>query len=199
MPPANVGRLILVRHGESEGNRDRTFTRTPEVPLTETGHRQARAAGELIRRDFAAARVVASPFRRAQQTAAAIAAVLGLDVDTEPDLRERDFGVYVGRPYDSVLADPAFDPARRWEWRPDEGESLTEVYDRVVPAIERVAAQGAGRDVVVVSHGGVMLALSAFFARSWEGLSVARNCGILVVEHEDGKYGPLRTIEDEYV
>jgi len=190
MQSSETGRLILVRHGESEGNRDRRFTLTPHVPLTDLGREQARSTGARIARDFRPARVVASPFLRAQQTAELIAAALGLGVETEPALHERDFGVYVGKPYESVLADPTFDPNRRWEWRPENGESLQEVYNRVVPATERIARDNPGSDVVVVSHGGVMLALTAFFAGTWEGAAVAQNCGIIVVAHTGGSYGP---------
>ena len=52
-----MARLVLVRHGESEGNRDRLFTRTPAVPLTELGREQAQRAGEVIRDRFAPTRL----------------------------------------------------------------------------------------------------------------------------------------------
>jgi len=189
------GRLILVRHGESEGNRDRTFTLTPEVPLTELGHEQAHATGQHIRTHFRPARIVASPFRRAQQTAERIARHIDLPVETEPDIRERDFGVFVGKPYESVFAEPGFNSARRWEWRPDGGESLLEVQARTVPAVVRIAAENPGIDVVVVSHGGVMMTLSAHFAGTWEGVVVPRNCGIIVVEHGAGAFGPPQVFD----
>lgn len=196
MSTATSGRLILVRHGESEGNRTRTFTATPEVPLTPLGEEQARAAGDRIRAAFRPGRVVASPFRRAQQTAALIAAPLGLAVETEPDLRERDFGAFAGRPYESVFRDPTFDPARRWEWRPAGGETLAEVRDRVVPAVHRIAAASGSGDTVIVSHGGVMLALAAHFSGSWEGVAVAQNCGVIVVEHAGGVFRPPCFLDD---
>ena len=60
-----MGRLLLIRHGESEGNRDRVFCRTPDVPLTEEGRCQARAAGEWIAERYAPVRIVTSPFARA--------------------------------------------------------------------------------------------------------------------------------------
>lgn len=188
MVQSTPGRLILVRHGESEGNAARRFTTNPEIELTELGWQQAHAAGAKIRSDFQPQRIVASSFRRAQQTASAIAAAVGLAIETEHELRERDFGVYAGRPYDSVFEDPAFDMERRWQWTPEGGESLLDVSARVVPATQRIAAANPGADVVVVSHGGVMLALSAHFAGSWDGIQVAHNCGIIVVEHQGERY-----------
>lgn len=189
------GRLILVRHGESEGNRERRFTLTPEVGLTELGFEQADATGAFLARTFRVERIIASPFRRTQQTAERIAAQLGLPFLTEPDIRERDFGSLAGQPYESVFRDPAFASGPRWEWRPDGGETLVEVQRRAAPAVRRIAAEHPTRDVVVVSHGGVMMALSAHFAGTWDGISVAPNCGILVVTHDGARFGAPEQVE----
>lgn len=189
-PTATRTRLILVRHGESEGNRDRRFTQSPEVPITAVGREQARVAGALIARHFRPARVVASPYTRARQTAEIIAAGGALEVEIEAALREQSFGALAGQPYEALLTDASYHEGPRWQWRPPGGESLTDVYARVVPAFERLAREGLGRDVVLVSHGGVMLALCAFVTGSWDGLSVTPNAGVVVVEHGDRGYGP---------
>jgi probable phosphoglycerate mutase len=181
-------RLILVRHGESEGNRDRTFTQSPEVPLTIVGRQQAQAAATQILRNFAARRVISSPFARARQTAELIATALGLEVRLEPDLCEQSFGVFAGQPYESLLNDAAYHEGPRWAWRPPGGESLLDVAQRAVPAVQRIVAAAQDEDIVVVSHGGVMLALCAHVAGTWDGLNVTPNCGIVVVEVVDGKW-----------
>ena len=183
-----TGRLILVRHGESEGNRDRTFTQHPQVPLTAHGREQAHSAGLRIAQRYKPTRIVASPYLRAWQTAEVIAEVLGLRVEVEADLREQDFGVFAGQPYEAVLSDAAYHEGPRWHWRPRGGESLTEVYERVVPAFGQITAEGSGRDIVVVSHGGVMLALCAYVTGSWDGITLTPNAGIVVVEHRAGRY-----------
>jgi broad specificity phosphatase PhoE len=189
------GRLILVRHGESEGNRDRTFTQHDAVALTDKGREQARLAGERIARLFSAARIVASPYERARHTAEIIGTIVDLPVEFEPDLREQSFGVFAGRPYESLLSDAAFHEGPRWSWRPREGESLIDVYERAVPAMQRIARASAGEDVVVVSHGGVMLALCAFAGGGWETQSVAPNAGIVVIEHEREVFGQPTRID----
>jgi len=181
-------RLILVRHGESEGNRDRTFTQSTEVPLTDLGREQARAAAAKIAGRYAPSRVVASPYSRARETAEIIAARLGLSIDLEPELREQSFGVFAGRPYTDMLSDAAYHDGPRWEWRPADGESLIDVAGRAVPALERLALAHAGTETIVVSHGGVMLALCAFVAGTWDGIEVTPNAGIVVIEHRDGRY-----------
>ncbi len=181
-------RLILVRHGESEGNRDRTFTQNSDVPLTPLGREQARAAAHRMAMRYRPMRVIASPYARARQTAEIIAAVLGLTVELEAALREQSFGIFAGQPYEALLGDVAYHEGLRWYWRPQGGESLTDVYARVVPTFERITRVSEGQDVVVVSHGGVMASLCAFVTGSWEGVTVTPNAGIIVVEHRGGRY-----------
>ncbi len=67
------GAILLVRHGESEGNAARTFSPSTQVPLTERGRRQAAATAEILRGRFAPVRLVTSSFRRAHQTADGLA------------------------------------------------------------------------------------------------------------------------------
>jgi len=193
----SIGRLILVRHGESEGNRTRTFTQNPRVPLTAYGREQARAAGLQIAKRYKPTRIVASPYLRAWQTAEVIAEVLGLGVQAVPDLREQSFGVFAGQPYDALLSDAAYQDGPRWDWRPQGGESLADVYGRVVPVFERITGESGGRDVVIVSHGGVMLALCAYVTGSWDGVTLTPNAGIVVVEHRAGRYSAPLTLATE--
>lgn len=193
------GRLILVRHGESEGNRDRTFTQNPQVPLTPLGREQARAAALRIAQQYRPSRIVASPYVRAWQTAEIIGAVLGLPVDPEPQLREQSFGVFAGQPYDALLSDAAYHDGPRWHWRPEGGESLTDVYERVVPVFERLTRASDETDVILVSHGGVMLAICAYVTGSWDGVTVTPNAGIVVVEHTGGTYSAPLTLAGDRV
>ena len=179
-------RLLLVRHGESEGNFERRFSPNPHIELTERGVEQARAAGRVIRSRWAPVAIVASPFHRAVRTARLIAEEIGFagEIRTERDLRERDIGELAGRPYHWMREHPAFRPDRFWEWRPQGGESLVDVQARAAPVLDRWIGEATG-DVVVVSHGGVMLALCAYVERDWLRPKVARNCEIVVVERTE--------------
>ena len=191
-----MGRLILIRHGESEGNRDRIFTHTPEVPLTDAGHAQVRAAAEWVAARYRPVAVVSSPFLRARQTAAILAERLALAVRVEEELREQSFGELAGQPYAALRDSSDYDPARYWLWRPPGGETLLEVAARAGAALDRVAAGAAGNDVVVVSHGGVMMALWWHVTGEWRTGKVARNAGLVVVEHEAGRWRGATVIED---
>jgi len=185
-PQPSAGRVLLVRHGESEGNRARTFTASPEVPLTELGREQARNAAVRIAEICRPARLVSSPYARARQTAEIVAAHLRLPVEVDDSWREQDLGRLAGRPYDEARRDPTFDKHRPWQWRPPDGESVADVRRRVAPALDRLIEQTAGTDVVVVTHAGVMKALWAHAAGTWVRAPVPANGGIMIIEHAGG-------------
>jgi broad specificity phosphatase PhoE len=186
---ASPGRLILVRHGESEGNQARRFSPNPDIGLTPAGVEQARETGRAIARRFRPTRIVASSYRRARLTAEIIARELGHagDVLVEHDLRERAIGELAGQPYSAMRDHPEYSIECFWEWRPKGGESLIDVRERAAPVLVRLTAAHPGEDVVVVSHGGVMLALCAFVEGGWTRPRVARNCEVLVVTHAAGE------------
>lgn len=182
-------RLLLVRHAESEGNRAACFTPHPDIPITPEGRIQAREAAARLR-VFAPAHVVSSPYLRARQTAHILAEELGLgDVRVEADLRERSYGDFAGLPY--ATPRPGFDPTCYWDWCPPNGESLVEVVARAGAALDRVVADGDGRDVVVVSHGAVMLALVRHVTGSWGPARVVPNVGLLVARHDGAAWTGL--------
>lgn len=183
-----MAKLILIRHGESEGNRIRHFTTTPEAQITEVGRLQARQAALLVAARFKPTLIIASPYLRARETARIIGEHFNLPVEIEPDLREQSLGIFAGKPYESVREDPAFVVERSWEWRPHGGESQHDVRLRAAPVLDRIAREHHGRELIVVSHGGVMRALWAHVTGQWEGAHVPANCGIVLVEHDGSRY-----------
>jgi probable phosphoglycerate mutase len=191
-----MARLVLIRHGESEGNRERVFTRTPDVPLTTAGRAQVGRAAEWIAARYAPRRVVSSPFVRARETAEIVASRLGLGVEVEDDLRERSYGELAGQPYASVRDLADYDPTTYWLWRPPGGETLVQVAARAGAVLDRVARSSADGDVVVVSHGAVMLALWWHVTGTWRAGGVVRNAGIVVAEHGGGAYRGATVIEE---
>jgi broad specificity phosphatase PhoE len=192
-----MSKLILVRHGESSGNRDRIFATAPHnLPLTELGYRQAQRAAVRIGQLFHPALVVSSAYLRASETARIIAGALGVPLKVEPDLHEREVGAHRGRSYDSLLEAPDYDAQRPWAWKPQAGESHEDVQARVAPVLDRLARDHGRQDVVVVSHGGVMMSLWAYVTGSWDGVYVPPNCGIVLIEHGPQGYLMPRVIDD---
>ncbi len=191
-------RLLLIRHGQSEGNRLRRFSPDNHIDLTDHGVEQAREAGRRIGARFEPTRIVASPYHRTQRTARLLAQAMGHrgPIDTEHDLREREIGDLAGAPYAAMAEDPAYDPGRFWDWRPPRGESLVDVIERSGPVIDALLA--GGEQTVVVSHGGVMLALRAYLDGHWDHSSVSANCEILVVVANDAGGFCVRSADEHH-
>ncbi|MGA7870765.1 MAG: histidine phosphatase family protein [Candidatus Binatus sp.] len=183
-----MGKLIMVRHGESEGNAIRRFTTSGEAKITELGRRQAREAAQRIKLKFQPRLVIASTFARARETGLIIAAELAIPIEYEAEFREMSLGNLAGQPYESLANDPTFDPKRSWAWRAPGGESHEDVLRRVAPVLDRVAGKYSDDEIVIVSHGGVMRAVWAHVTGKWENAHVPPNCGIVLIEHRNGRY-----------
>ncbi|WP_460865357.1 histidine phosphatase family protein [Rhodococcus aerolatus] len=159
-----TGRLLLVRHGESTANvAHRLETRPPGAPLTERGQAQARALVEVLA-GHAVTAVHASVATRAQQTAAPLAAALGLGVAVEEGTHETDAGELEGRA-DEAAHERFTEVYARWlagerGARVPGGESAAEILARYLPVVERLRPAGPG-DVVLVSHGAVVRLVAA--------------------------------------
>lgn len=190
-----MGRLLLVRHGESEGNALRRFTDSDRVPLTSAGREQAARAAAFLRTRFEPARIVSSPFTRAWQTAEIIAASLALPVEVEPDLREQYLGVLHGQPYDAALSTPGYDTLSHWDWRPPDGETLAEVRIRAARVIASIARASSGRDVVAVSHAGTIQSVWAEVEGSWESVPAIPNGAIVRIDHDAAGFGEPSLLE----
>jgi broad specificity phosphatase PhoE/ribonuclease HI len=144
----------LLRHGSTEHTPDRRFSGSSDLPLSELGRAEARAAARhLAGRGIDA--IVTSPLRRCRETAAAAAEVLGLPVEVDDDLRELDFGEWEGLSRDEAMARNPLALRRFFgatDVRAPGGESIADVSTRVARARRRILGEHAGSTVLVVSH-----------------------------------------------
>jgi broad specificity phosphatase PhoE len=148
-------RLVLVRHGETEWNREGRYQGSADVPLNAVGLRQATAlAAQLLSEPIAA--VFSSTLQRACLTALPIARAHGLRVLQDPRLNEINQGQWEGlRPADIVRQWAELHD--RWEREPlavrlPDGETLEEVQTRVLQAMQEIAPPWAGHTVCIVAH-----------------------------------------------
>lgn len=141
-------RLVLVRHGETDWNRIGRVQGRSDIPLNDTGRRQAAEAGERLAATSWDA-VASSPLQRAADTARVIADAVGVDeVELVDDLVERDYGDCEG------LDGPAI--GRRFGGVLTARESREDVVHRVTPALLALAERHPDAAVLVVTHGGVI-------------------------------------------
>ena len=196
-----MGKLIMVRHGESESNRSRIFAASGEVPLTEAGRKQAQELAARIRLHFKPRRVASSKFKRALETAEIIAAALELPLEVVDGLEERNLGYLRGRPWAerpeaSAEAASFLNSEEQWLWRPEGGESYEDVRRRAVAVLQALGERYPRQELVVASHGAVMLAVWAHLAGGYRQARVPRNCGIMAMDYEEGKLGNLEVLEE---
>jgi len=190
---------IFLRHGESTANATRVFSGHEDVPLTDRGRAQARAAGESLSGVLSAAEdlvVLSSDLQRARDTTALALASAGVDLPVQalPDLRERRLGDWQGEHIDTLKQMGARDLLLRWDGRPPGGgESLQDLARRLLPCL---AAHDDGRTVLVGSHGGVVRTVVGL----GDGMSLhdlcrwnVQNCEPIVRDYPTGVWSELFT------
>lgn len=154
-----VTRVIAIRHGETTWNVDTRIQGHMDIPLNDTGRRQAERMA-LALADEPITAIYASDLARAWETAQYLGRALGLEVRREKGLRERGFGDFEGKTFAEIEA-LLPDQSMRWrkrdpEFAPAGGESLLDLRSRVVTTAERLAAAHPGELIAMVGHGGVM-------------------------------------------
>lgn len=181
---APATRLVLLRHGLTNWNAQGRFQGQFDVGLNDTGRAQAAAAAPhlaALRPDV----VLSSDLSRAADTAAAVAALLGVEVVTDPRLREINVGSWGGLTgAEMQQRDPAFARAlaNGQDFRRSaEGETADEVGVRMRLALTDLAGRFEGGTILVASHGLAIRMACGYllgwdFAHSWQ-LGPMANCG----------------------
>ncbi|KAJ8768527.1 hypothetical protein K2173_022627 [Erythroxylum novogranatense] len=220
-PPPRPRRIILVRHGESQGNVDESVYTTvadPKIALTEKGKSQAVECGKRIRMMIEKDKVddwkvyfYVSPYRRTLETLRNLGRVFERSriagLREEPRLREQDFGNFQDREKMRVEKGVRMRYGRFF-YRFPNGESAADVYDRITGFRETLRAdidigrfqppgeRNPNMNIVIVSHG---LTLRVFLMRwykwtveQYQGLHNFDNGGMIVMEKGyGGRYSLL--------
>ena len=165
-----MGRVLLLRHGQSEWNAAGRWQGWADISLTELGEQQALDAGaRLAQRGHRFVAIVSSDLERARRTADLLAVALDLShlaIEVEPDLREFDVGDWSG------LTRPEIEdrwPGQLDQWRAGQlartpGGELRDTFGaRVAAATERILRRHPDHEVLAVSHGGVIGTLQRLF------------------------------------
>ncbi len=150
-----MARIFLIRHGQTQWNREERFRGRADLALTELGLKQAQAAaGRLV--GAGVSQVYSSPLRRALETAHIIGQRLGVPVQPLEELVDIDFGSWQGlSPQEAKERDSEL--YHLWSVSPHQvkfpgGESLEDVRQRVSQALEKVLAEHPQETVILVSH-----------------------------------------------
>jgi uncharacterized phosphatase len=170
--------LALIRHGQTEWNRELRLQGSTDIPLNDTGRGQAAEAVEVLAGEQWDA-IVSSPLSRARETAQIIASGLGITLGPAYDLlTERNYGAAEGATAEIV--------AERWPDRQYPGlEPLESVVDRGTRALEQIAADFGDARAIIVCHGTLIrYTLQHLAGRNFDQIL---NGAISTVErHDDG-------------
>ena len=155
-----MGKIYLIRHGETNSNLGHKFQGRIDMPLNGNGLQQARKMAKYMA-DKKIDAIYSSSMLRARMTAAELAMVKNLPYRNLDSLREISFGDWEGLEYSEI--------SRRWpkemdaflnrpaEWVPPNGESFPEAEKRCVAAFEQIFDEcGHGKNIAIVSHGGIV-------------------------------------------
>lgn len=188
--------LLLVRHGETEWNRDGRFQGQIDIPLSDVGRTQARALRARLEAadhahlfDDAHTAVVSSDLRRAHETAEIVFGGTGRTIHVRRELRELCYGVFEGLTRSEI--DERFPGALTAWLRGDRaapiegGESRAALHARVHDAVAGLLAAVPHRCIAIVAHGGVMRQLLSTCFTDRDGERGLR----------DGERGGLRALD----
>jgi broad specificity phosphatase PhoE len=187
-----VTQVIVIRHGQTQWNRDEKFRGRVEVDLDELGIKQAEATAERVT-EFPVAAVYCSPLKRASSTASIIARKLKLEAQPLPAIIDIDFGKWQGLSPKEVAQKYSSD-FDLWLHRPHllkfpGGESLEEVRQRAATAVDGLVNQYPDKTIVLVTHRVVTQILILHFlkvdnSRFWQ--IVQDVCCLNIFEVKDG-------------
>lgn len=175
--------IFIARHGETDDNAERRI-QMPSSPLSIIGNQQA----ELLAKRLASSgvtRIIASDYKRTQETASYTADLVGVDVELNSLFRERHFGDLRGQLYSDLSEDP-FD----LHYSPPNGESWGEFHERVASAwraVTDVANQTEG-NVLIITHGFVCRSLvekQLTIPSDISSASLIGNTALTEVEHNE--------------
>jgi 2,3-bisphosphoglycerate-dependent phosphoglycerate mutase len=159
-------RLILVRHAETEWNREGRFQGQQDSPLTERGAAQAQAVAKRLR-NLTFTALYSSDQGRSIVTAGYIQAATGQPIVRDARLRERAYGVFEGATREEA-ADrhpevyETYMRSHSADFRLPGGESRHELLTRGRAALQEIMQQHAGETVVIVTHGGFLSSILAY-------------------------------------
>jgi len=147
--------IYLVRHGQTAWNKEEIFRGRTDIPLDETGLKQAELAGEFFK-NMKIEGVYSSPLSRALQTAQKIAQFHRMEIHPLSGLVDMSFGNWEGHAHQEIQK---IDPETYRQWREEPhlaklpgGESLDDVRKRAIASLEEVIERHTGETLVLVSH-----------------------------------------------
>lgn len=198
-------RVLLIRHGESQGNAERRFGGHSATPLSELGYRQAEATARALVNERVTA-VYSSDLLRAVKTAEPLARATGLEITLTPSLRERSVGLMEGLTFEEAAAAHPEEYAallrRDFEYVLAGGESYRQLLDRAATLLDRAIEQHRGGTIALFSHTGTICILALHLMGALDAPHLkpvwlaSSNCGVSRFSIEHGGLIRIKAFND---
>ncbi len=195
----NKTRMIFVRHGESEANLNGIFVGHIDSPLSEKGRAQAEMTAEYLKNEKIDV-FYASDLKRAFETGSIIAKKHNKKVIPDENMREIYAGEWEGKKFSEL---PSLYKETYGLWlsdigraRPDGGESVLEVYERITSEEKKLARENVGKTVLVATHATPIRAVTCLLRsvdpRDMKSVPWVHNASVTAADfYEDGRIDPL--------
>jgi 2,3-bisphosphoglycerate-dependent phosphoglycerate mutase len=197
--------VLLIRHGQSEGNAERRFGGHTATPLSSRGRRQAHATAHALKDEELTA-IYSSDLARAVETAQPLAKLTGLPVNATNAFRERSVGVMEGLTFEDAAQQHPDQYAallrRDFEHVLTGGESYRQLLDRAWQKLDEVIAQHQGGRIAVFSHTGTICILALHLMGALDAPELkpvwimSANCGVTRFELRDDGFVRVLTLND---
>lgn len=198
--------IYIVRHGYSIANEKNLFLGHGDMDLTEKGKLQAEVASEYLS-SLKPDVIYSSDLKRAYHTSLPTAKKLGLEVVKDQRFREIDAGEWDFMPFLDWIKNY---PEEFKKWGDDKynarcvgGETILELKDRVVRAVEDVAKKHDGKTVMIFSHANPIQVLSAFatgdFKKNIDKIGDPPNVSTTKIEYDNGKFALIEYGKADYL
>jgi probable phosphoglycerate mutase len=202
---ATSTQVILIRHGQSEGNAEGRFGGHTATPLSPLGRRQALATAKALGSESITA-VYSSDLPRAIETASPLAQLIGCEVQTSHAFRERSVGVMEGLTFeDAAERHPEQYAAllrRDFELVLTGGESYRQLLDRAWRKLDKVISENHGGKIAVFSHTGTICIIALHLMGALDAPELkpvwiaSANCGITRFDLRDDGFVRVMTVND---
>ena len=203
--PVSATHVLLIRHGQSEGNAERRFGGHTATPLSWRGRKQANATAEALKNDALTA-IYSSDLARAVETARPLAAVTGLPINATEAFRERSVGVMEGLTFEDAAQKHPEEYAallrRDFEHVLSGGESYRQLLGRARNKLDEIIEANRGGRIALFSHTGTICILALHLMGALDAPELkpvwiaSSNCGITRFELRGDGFVRVMTVND---
>lgn len=199
--------FILIRHGESQANRQGIFAGHFDVDLQNRGMEQAELTAKYITENFNIDKVYASDLKRAYKTGKCVADLLNIDVVTDRRLREIYAGEWDGKKFDELTTRYKDDYNM---WLNDignacctGGEPVRELGDRVMEVLTEIAVKNAGKTIAVATHATPIRVMQTLVQHGgfdkMKDVPWVTNASFSIFEYDNGEWYCREVSHDEHL